>query len=66
MNHEEENKMNDNDERQQPEDRKPPKHVADEAGRSWLEVLNAARTRTERQREAHAQLREAWGLHAND
>jgi hypothetical protein len=46
--------MNDNDERQQPEDRKPPKYVADEAGRSWLEVLNAARSRTERQREAHA------------
>jgi hypothetical protein len=66
MNHEEENKMNNHDERHQPEDRKLPKYVADEAGRSWLEVLNAARTRSERQREADAQLREAWDLHAND
>jgi hypothetical protein len=58
--------MNDRDERQQPQDRKPPKYVADEAGRSWLEALQATRMGTERKREAHAQLREAWDFHADD
>jgi hypothetical protein len=43
-------------------DRPKPKHVADEAGRSWLEALQAARTNTERKREANAQLFEAWGV----
>jgi hypothetical protein len=43
-------------------DRERPKHVADEAGRSWLEALQAARTSTERKREANAQLLEAWGV----
>ena len=57
--------MNDK-EQEQPENRKPPRYVADEAGRSWLEALNAARMRTERKREVHAQMREAWDLHAND
>ena len=36
------------------------------AGRSWLEALQAARMGTERKREAHAQLREAWDLHEDD
>jgi hypothetical protein len=57
--------MNDND-GQQPQDRKPPKYLADEAGRSWLEALQATRMGTERKREAHAQLREAWDFHADD
>ena len=66
MNHEEENEMNNHDERQQPEDREPPKYAADASGRSWLEALQAARMGTERKREAHAQLREAWDLHEDD
>ena len=53
------------DERQQP-DREPPKYVADAFGRSWLEVLQAARMGTERKREAHAQLHEAWGHQRKD
>jgi len=55
--------MNDHDEPQQPAERKPPKYVADEAGRSWAEALRHARTRTARQREAREQIHEAWGLH---
>jgi hypothetical protein len=49
------------DEQQEP-DREPPMYVADAAGRSWLEALQAARLGTERKREADAQLREAWGV----
>jgi hypothetical protein len=37
-----------------------------QAGRSWLEVLQSAQMGTERKREAHAQLREAWELDTND
>ena len=45
-------------------DREPPKYVADQTGRSWREALEAARLGTERKREAHAQLQEAWGLNS--
>jgi hypothetical protein len=44
------------------DDRPEPKYVADEAGRSWLEALQHARMRTERQRDVQAQMHEAWGL----
>jgi hypothetical protein len=37
-----------------------------QAGRSWLKCFNQHRWETERKREAHAQLREAWDLHTND
>ena len=57
--------MNHHDE-EHPPDREPPKHVADSAGRSWLEALQAARMNTERKREANAQLREAWGVERDD
>jgi hypothetical protein len=54
--------MNDHEEDQREQDREQPKYVADEAGRSWLEALQHARTRTARQREVRAQMREVWGL----
>ena len=50
-----------NDDQPQPK-RERPKHLADEAGRSWLEALQHARMNTERKREAHAQMHEAWRL----
>jgi hypothetical protein len=49
-----------------PSERERPKHVADEAGRSWLEALQAARMNTERKREANAQLLEVWGAREGD
>ena len=51
------------DERQQP-DREPPKYVADQLAEAGARRSEAARMGTERKREAHAQLHEAWELNS--
>ena len=54
--------MDDHDTQEAQERQEPVKYPADDAGRSWLQALYAARMNTERKREADAMLREAWGI----